>query len=120
MLQHQNRSANHRKACDVGPYFPHVGICWTSRGYFIGSVPPVSAVLVLPVVGSDSWFDDKLLTPNLSHFSILVHSVVKDEEFQQEISGGEAFLGSPFLTINAPLCPAVNKNKTGNVRITYH
>jgi hypothetical protein len=48
MLQHQNRTANHRKACDVGPALPHVGMCWRTRGCYSGSVPPVSAVVVLP------------------------------------------------------------------------
>jgi len=50
MLQRQNRTASHRKACGVGPSLPHVGIYWTTRGYYSGSVPPVSAVLVLPLL----------------------------------------------------------------------
>jgi hypothetical protein len=50
MLQHQNRTARHRKACEVSPSLPHVGIYWTTRGYYSGSVPPVSAVLVLPLL----------------------------------------------------------------------
>jgi hypothetical protein len=59
MLQHQNRTASQRKACDVGPSLPHVGICWTTRGY----ATSVGCVGFAFVVGSDSCFDDRIMIP---------------------------------------------------------